>query len=104
MSPAARAWVIASPGSSRSPPRHGVLAVMAARTPPGRRDKHAVAGRGDDDQLTGPGERCDDLRGVRAAGAAPARDTPRPGAAARDRGVRPDADRHADTRYYSPGL
>ena len=50
-----------------------------------RGDQHAVAGIGDDDQLTGPGERGDDLRGVRAAGACPrmsARHAPRPGAGA----------------------
>src|ERR1019366_10513116 len=65
--------------------------------------QHAVAGAGDDDKLTGPGERGDDMRGLRAAAPARARGAqraPRPGAgaAARDRGVRPDADRHAEPR------
>ena len=65
-----------------------------------RRDEHAVADIGDGDQLTWPGERGDDLRGVRAAGLAPTPAAQRPGARAgcapRDR--RPDADRHAEPR------
>jgi hypothetical protein len=40
--PAARAAAMTSPGSSRSPPGRGVLAVMTASAPPGR---HPLARR-----------------------------------------------------------
>jgi hypothetical protein len=95
------------PGQPRQSPAAGTRPRCQAQdTPPCRGSgghQHAVAGIGDDDQLTRLGERGDDLRGVRAAGPAhtlAAQRAPRPGSsagvAARDRDVRPDADRHAE--------
>src|ERR1019366_6211405 len=81
MSPAARARLITSPGSSRSPPGSGVLAVMTASTPPGRSTRwHApysttgpgrLTGAGASPRrggLAGPGDGQGSLPGLRAAG------------------------------------